>query len=382
MRVLHVLPTCDFTGPANVCFEVCRGLTEAGVAAHILSLRPAMPAARDCAQATGVPVTELQMGGFWDRSVVAPLRQAVADLHPDVVHGHGLRPDTLVAPLARQAGVPRIVSTVHNSLLEDYTFTYGSRALAMAMYLWQRRGLEAHHDAVVFICEAARRHVMDRRWAPLRPRCARVILNGRHVPTFEAARAAGPARDIAALRQAGVPLVGCVGRLSSRKNMAMVVRAVAELRGLPCRLVLVGAGEDESLLRDLVQTLGLGERVVFLGQRDDVPRVLAGLDILALSSHVEGTPLAVVEAMLSGLAVVATAVGGVPEVIRDGETGLLAPPGDQPAFTQQLGRLAADPDLRARLGEAARDHARTHLSAQAMTAQYLRLYQELLDQKR
>jgi hypothetical protein len=155
MRVMHVVPTYDFAGPSTVCFGICRSLATMGLQVHIISLRPPDPAAMPRLERAGIECHSLNMGGLWDRRPSGPLRELFRDLKPDVVHGHGLRPDVLVAPVARHSGVSLVVSTVHCSLLEDYGMAAPSRVAAWAAYLWQRRALERYTDAVVFVSGAA-----------------------------------------------------------------------------------------------------------------------------------------------------------------------------------------------------------------------------------
>jgi glycosyltransferase involved in cell wall biosynthesis len=118
-------------------------------------------------------------------------------------------------------------------------------------------------------------------------------------------------------------------------------------------LVLVGLGPLEAELKALAAGLGVADRVLFPGSRDDVYRLLPALDVFALSSRFEGLPIALLEAMATGVAPVATTVGGIPEVITDGQNGLLVDPGDPSALAAALGRVLGDDELRAHLGAAA-----------------------------
>lgn len=121
--------------------------------------------------------------------------------------------------------------------------------------------------------------------------------------------------------------------------------------------MLIGAGPLESRLRAHADELGVTDSVLFAGSRPDVPALLPGLDVFTLSSRQEGLPVALMEAMTSGLPAVVTRVGGMPEVLDDGDQGLLVEPGDPAALAAALGRLADDRELRERLGAAARERA-------------------------
>jgi glycosyltransferase involved in cell wall biosynthesis len=173
------------------------------------------------------------------------------------------------------------------------------------------------------------------------------------------------------------PTILEVARLADVKGQQTLLHAVA---GLAATVVLVGrdleqAGAYENELRAEAEGLGVSDRVVFAGYRDDVAGLLAGCDVFCLPSFAEGLPLVVLEAMAQGKPVVATSVGGTPELVRDGETGLLVPPGDVEALQRALALLLGDGPLARRLGEAGRERVRTAFSAAAMEAEILRIYE-------
>jgi glycosyltransferase involved in cell wall biosynthesis len=170
-----------------------------------------------------------------------------------------------------------------------------------------------------------------------------------------------------------------VGRFAPPKNHALLIEAFAQVRAhTPLYLLLVGGGELEDAVRQQVAGLGLQERVRFLGVRADVPAILNASDVFVLSSRWEGNPLSVMEAMAAGLPVVSTAVGGVPELVREGETGLLVPSGDAAALARALQALVDDPARREAMGKAARQHAITHFDIRHTVRQYEALYERLL----
>jgi glycosyltransferase involved in cell wall biosynthesis len=156
-----------------------------------------------------------------------------------------------------------------------------------------------------------------------------------------------------------VPLVGVVGRLEPQKGHAYLFEAwpsiVAEFPD--ARLLVVGDGSLRPRLQARAQELGVAGSVLFAGFRADIPRVLDAIDVLALPSLYEGMPLTAIEASAMGRPVVATAVDGTPEVVVEGETGLLVSPGDPAGLANALCRLLGDPAGRARLGRAGRARA-------------------------
>ncbi|PIV72222.1 MAG: hypothetical protein COW56_10360 [Rhodocyclales bacterium CG17_big_fil_post_rev_8_21_14_2_50_68_7] len=174
-------------------------------------------------------------------------------------------------------------------------------------------------------------------------------------------------------------MVLMVGILRSVKRHELAFEALARLRDeLPAmRLVLAGDGPCREALREHASTSGVADRVIFLGHREDVPDLLAASDALLLSSRSEGVPQAVTQALGCGLPVVATRVGGVPELVIHERTGLLAQPGDAAGIAEALLRLARDPVLALRLGTAGREHVQRHFSLDAMLDATERLFDEI-----
>jgi glycosyltransferase involved in cell wall biosynthesis len=171
-----------------------------------------------------------------------------------------------------------------------------------------------------------------------------------------------------------------VARLDALKDHATAIRAIERVaRHRPdARLVLVGEGPEEGTIRAEVRRRSLESRVVFLGLRSDVPRLLPAADVFLLTSVSEGIPVTLIEAMGAALPVVATRVGGVGEVVDDGVTGLLSPAGDDAGLAEQILRLAGRPEERKRMGRSGRERARAMFTEEQMHEGYLRLYQEML----
>ncbi len=178
------------------------------------------------------------------------------------------------------------------------------------------------------------------------------------------------------------PVVGTVGRLETRKGTAVLLEAAARLvkKELPdLRVVVVGDGPLRDELRALAAQLGIGDRVLMLGDRSDVPDVLAALDVFVLPSRTEGMSNALLEAMAAALPVVATAVGGNPEVVSTETTGVLVPPDDMMSLADAILRLATSPTLAAQLGAAARRHVEERYGARAMVRRLETVYMAVAD---
>jgi glycosyltransferase involved in cell wall biosynthesis len=275
------------------------------------------------------------------------------------------RPDVLLAlmkkdvrlsvPAARLLGIPAVVRHAN-----DQPLPAGPR------------GRLLYGGAVTHVtnAEATRRTILAS--APwLRPESVEVIYNGLDPAPFEAAR------PVALELPPGAVRFGYVGSFEPRKGLRVLAqawRSVAE--SLPdAHLLLAGKGSEERVLR---QMLAGAPRVHWLGYRRDVPSVMAALDVLALPSFVEGAPNVVQEAMAAGLAVIATAVSGTPELVCDGEHGLLVPSGDAAALAGALTKLAGDAELRARLAAAGHARVRAEFTLERMLDRYEALFSRVV----
>jgi glycosyltransferase involved in cell wall biosynthesis len=279
---------------------------------------------------------------------------------PAVLHANSSKAGILGRLAATVAGVPVRVFTVHG-----WAFRAHSGAAAL-LYLWADRLLAP--VTAMTICVAQSDLDAGLRARTCRPGRATVIRNG-------------VALDAPATRRSGGgPLrVVSVARLRAPKDVLTLVRAVALLPPGGVRALVVGDGPERSELSAEIGRLGLDGAVDLAGERDDVAELLAAADVFVLPSRSEGLPMSVLEAMAAGLPVVASAVGGVPELVEDGETGILVPPGRPDALAAALGGLAADPALRARLGAAGRRRAEARFGIEACRRAHVQLYRELLE---
>src|SRR4051812_3962751 len=281
---------------------------------------------------------------FW--SLVAILRAE----KPDLVHAHMPISGFLARLAAWIAGVPKVAYTCHGFLFNHTSSSLPRRALSFAMEWIAARVT----DVFLTVSEAEARDARRLHIAA----SAEPVRNGRNPAIFRP----DPAARARIRAELGVPedraVIIAVSRLVWHKGypeLAAAMRTVPE-----AELWVVGERLDTDRGADMVALLrsaGLGYRLRMLGYRTDVPALLAAADIFTLPSRFEGLPMSVIEAMLTGLPVVATNVRGPAEQVIDGETGLLVAPGDADALGAALCRLTRDPDLRARLGQAGRHRA-------------------------
>jgi glycosyltransferase involved in cell wall biosynthesis len=225
-------------------------------------------------------------------------------------------------------------------------------------------------DAVIAVCEAARQQAI----AEGTP--------AEKIETIYNSVEAQPAPDRSTRLFAGSPVIGTVGRMDSYKGQAYLIGAlpVVLIEFPDARFVLIGDGPERECLQSSAERLGVGDRVSFLGTRSDVSVLMSQLDLFVLPSLLEGFPNAVLEAMAARLPIVATRVGGVPELIEDGRTGLLVEPGSAQALAEAIIRIWTDHDLRRGCATAAHEAVRTKYcpqrEAEDTEAVYLRLLAE------
>jgi glycosyltransferase involved in cell wall biosynthesis len=235
-------------------------------------------------------------------------------------------------------------------------------------------------DLSLAITPEVQNYVIKECW--LKPTRVRVVANGVDWARLQQARPRESVR-----RELGLPLdavvVGLVARLDHRaKGHLELLQAMAQLRETyPFHALLVGGGKREEEMRALAASLGLAGEAHFLGHRRDIPDLLHAMDIFVLPSYSEGVSLAMLEAMAVGLPVIVSRVGGLPEVVRDGENGLLVPPRDHHALAQALARLLADPAWSRELGDRARQLVRESYSLERQGREINQIYLELAAEK-
>jgi glycosyltransferase involved in cell wall biosynthesis len=300
------------------------------------------------------------------RSEIAPMddRRALADLRAclkgfDVVHTHSSKAGALGRTAAHQLGVGRIVHTFHGFPFHQFQSWPRRRA-----YIEIERRVGRFTAVFLAVGPAVAAEAITRRIAP--PERVRTI----GVGLTKALDAPGAHDRAEARRVLGVPpgmrVVGTVGRLAFQKGPEDFVRALAGLGRADVFGVWIGDGPLHAKIERLAAKQGMSGRMLFTGERNDVEALLPGLDIFAMASLYEGLPCAIVEAMGTGLPVIATAVNAVPDIVIAGDTGLLVPPGRPELLSRAVGYLLDNPAEAARLGAAARDRLGTELSAAAL----------------
>jgi glycosyltransferase involved in cell wall biosynthesis len=369
MRILFLSTSMGMGGADSQLLVAAQDLQARGHEILVVSMTPLGPMGLR-ARASGIATESLEMRrGIPDPRALARLIRIVRAWQPDVIHSHMVHANLMARALQLAAPVPALISTIHN--------IYEGSALLMAAY----RLTNGLVDRMTIISEAAAERFIRERIIPRD--LLRVVPNGVDPELYRQPaevrdglrRALGLGEEFAWL---------AVGRFETAKDYPNMLRAFASVRERHPEAVLLLAGrgalqgETESLARDLQ----VGPAVRFLGVRDDVAALVSAADGYLMSSAWEGMPMVLLEAAAGGLPVVTTRVGGTAEVVLDGESGYLAPPGDSPALASAMLRLMnlSEAERRA-LGERGRDHIRTNYGLHRVVERWEELYREVLAEK-
>jgi glycosyltransferase involved in cell wall biosynthesis len=373
IRVLHLITSLDRGGAENhlLALMTHANRTELEFETAVLcgegELVPTFRAA-------GIPVHLLKARSRFDPLALRRLVALLRERRPDVVHSHLFRADIYGGLAIGQLTPPRpfLVSTRHN---DDRFFL--NPFVGLVHYL-----LSARQDMIIAISDHVAHFTIAR--GVRHPGRVRRVYHGLRPPDTSALEREGQR----VRREIGIAetdfLVGNVGRLAPQKGQRHLIEAMPLLleRVPTAHAVIAGGGDLEPYLRELSEELGVAERVHVLGPRPDAPALMHAINVFAMPSIWEGFGIVLLEAMAAGRPIVASRVATIPEVVVDGETGLLVPAGDAAALADALARVAEDPDLARRLGEAGRDRLRRHFSVEKMVGDTETLYRELLESER
>lgn len=285
----------------------------------------------------------------------------------DVVHTHSAKAGAIGRVAAHRAGVPVIVHTYHGFPFHEF-----QSAARRAAYVAVERRLAQITDVVLAIGRGVATEALRRGLA--RPSTLRVVapvVDTRTVRRSVHTRAA--ARQLLGLADE-TTVVGTVGRIDYQKAPEHLVEAAGRMRRNDVTFVWIGSGPGLANLQRLVQARGLGDRFTLVGERDDVPALLPGLDLFVMASRYEGLPCAVVEAMRCGLPVVATAVNSVPDLVVPGESGLLVPPARPATLAATLDGLLDDPVTAERLARRGQELVGSSFDATALATTLNEVY--------
>ena len=365
-RILHLFVTLPVGGAENLLLSILGKLDPTGFSSVVCCIGE-KGAVGEQVIGRGFPLVELgflDRGGY-DRRVVPALADLIRHEKIDLVHSHLYHANFYGRLAAKKAGVP-CVASIHNT----YTKPKWHRCLI-------NRYLARHTAAIIAGSEEIRRDII--RYDHVAESLVTVIPNSVDLTRSESTLSRVEARQRLGLAPDAVVL-GTVGRLEEQKGHRFLIDAVGLLRerGIRCTLLLVGEGRLESQLRAQTAQLGLEDGVRFLGTRGDLGDLFRAMDLFVMPSLWEGLSLAMLSAMAAGLPVVATTVGGVPQVLGNDEYGYTVAPADPGALADRIASCFANPDATVALGKKGARQVRENYSDEAMVRRLERVYERVL----
>jgi glycosyltransferase involved in cell wall biosynthesis len=383
IRVLRVIARLNMGGPALHVAYLSAGLARRGYETTLVagSLARGEGSMAYVAEEPGVDVVRLdalsrEIAPIRDALSILRLARLIREQRPRILHTHTAKAGTvgrLAALLAGDARPEVVVHTFHGHVLRGYFGPVKSTAFRLLERLLARVTTrliavspQVRDDLVALGVASAEKFSVVRLGIELDERLDTAVPGA----DARARLGIGPERFV----------VGWVGRMTGVKRTDDVLEALRLLRerGIDAVLLMVGDGPDRHHVEERASELGIVRHCLFLGYQEDVSGWYRAFDAMILPSANEGTPVVVIEALAAGCPVVATSVGGVPDVVREGIDGFLVPPRDTEALAERLARLAQDPELRARMGAAGRESVPPRYAVERLVGDIDELYRSLL----
>jgi len=374
-KILFLVDDFSQGGAARVVETLIKGLSLDPCSRPGTSFRPLLA----CLDAVGEPGEDLRQQGvkvFYlrrrpgvDWGLIPRLAKLIRREDIALVHAHQYTAYFYGALAAILAGFVKVIFTEHGR-------HYPDRRKPLQVLL-NKFILIPCTAAVTAVSKAVKQSLVTYEGIP--PERIRTLLNGIEVERFRLAGDNLKQRARLGCKPAEL-LIGMVARLGQEKDHITLLQAMPLVcRQTPsARLLIIGDGPKRKELEQLASSLDLGDQVIFTGKRQDIPELLAMLDLVVLSSFYEGTSVSLLEAMAAGKAVIASRIGGNPQVVVEGESGLLFKPGDSRELAQKMVYLLADVSLRKQMGEQGRKRAEELFSGSQMVKKYEGLYHEIL----
>jgi glycosyltransferase involved in cell wall biosynthesis len=363
VKVLLLVVGLDVGGTEAHVLELASRIDQSTFEVVVCSLKPLGRLGRElCAR--GIRVVTLNGAGKFDVRVLGRLRRVLLTERPDVIQAFLFWANIAARLLSRLVIRCSVISSYHDEVVPEGWF---NRMIDRATMKWTK---------YIVCCSAAVQTSVRQRIGGTQEQCV-VIPFGVDADRF--CDVAGMLEDTIVL-ESGLPVIGSVCRLvEPKKGIKYLLEAVAQLEqeaGKPvCQVLLVGEGPARQSIRTLSERLGISPRVSFLGVRRDIPEILSLMNIFLLPSLYEGFGIAILEAMAAGKPVVATTVGGIPEFVIPGQSGLLVPPGDALALARAIKQLLDEPEKARAMGSQGQKHVRQHYSIGSMVRRHEQLYE-------
>lgn len=367
-RVLQLISSSGYFGAENVMLQLSTELRAMG---HDVTVgvfnnrhRPNTEVA-DAARGFSLPVAVFDCGGKVDIKTVFKIVGFVKKQSIDIIHSHGYK-SSIYAYLANIFTRRRLVVTCHNWIISNSK---------LKLYTYLDKMFIKRFDAVVSVSSSVRDLLLE---SGVDERRIHLVANGIDTKKF-ASGCNGKVAFNGRNKGPGTKFIGTVGRLSQEKGHIYLLRAAKKVLAVfpDCYFVLVGDGVLREALENEAQSLGIREHVIFTGRREDIPEVLTSLDIFTLPSLTEGLPMSLLEAMASGTPVVASKVGDIPVLLKDGALGALVEPTDWQALAAAILQYLKNPCEAEKVSANARKEIMNHYSSAQMAERYIGIYKTI-----
>jgi glycosyltransferase involved in cell wall biosynthesis len=369
-RVLYLITELNPGGAQVVLFRLLSRLDLCKYDPQVVCFYNGNSFIADNIRNLGIPVTDIGFSKPWKFIRLWRLWMKLKGERPIILHCWLFHANLVGRLLGYCLKVPVIITSRRNVVLIG-KFREQLKCLTRKM-----------DDAIIAVCDLARNAEIE--GTKVNPEKVITIYNGIDVNNFEIIPFKAKMNSCFGGGENPESIIlGSVGRLCAQKGFIFLINALDLLveENPYIKLIIVGEGKMRSTIENHVQKLGLSENVQFLGYQNNILEILRSMDIFVLPSLWEGMPNAILEAMAAGLPVVATNVGGTPEVVVDGETGFLVPPRDPEALANAIQRLIDDPELRKKFGQAGRERVERHFTIQETVRKTEELYLRLLAEK-
>ncbi|MBI5071375.1 glycosyltransferase [Candidatus Falkowbacteria bacterium] len=358
IKIIHIITGLPFGGAETMLFDLARRLSADNFEVKVATAVRGGPLVQDFKEA-GIEVRIFEKRGKIGLGLIFKLWRFLRREKPDIVHTHLFGGDTWGRIAAVLARVPIIISTEHNTNLDE---GWAKRKL--------KKFLSHFTKKIVAVSEAVKNYsvVYDK----IRAKKIVVVQNGIDLEKF----ISSSEKDFG-----DPPIIGVVGRLEEQKGYKYLFEALNLIKTIPWILWVVGDGSKKSELERLAKDLNLRERIIFLGARRNIAEILNQIDIFVLPSLWEGLGIAVLEAAAAGKPIVASRVGGIPEIIEEDRTGILVEPKNVKSLADGLEHILLGSAEAKEMGARARAMAEEKFGVEKMVGSYENLYKELVNKK-
>lgn len=354
-RILHLLTLAELGGMEASVLPMIQKMDPKAFQCEIAVLRGSGPMTERWREA-GISVTHLNVSCSWNPFLLRKLVHLFRQGRYDVITLYGVTVNVLGRLAGWMAGQPGLVGVIRG---------FSNERSISQIRLWLDRLTFPLINCYVSNSQAVIDHLIKEGFSPEK---LKLVNTGLSTELYDSAPSVDEARRQLGIGGGSPPVIACVGNLRPVKDHFLLLQACSDLKrkGYEFLLLLIGAGPEEELVRKGIEQLSLSNFVLLMGQREDIPTVLAASDIFVLSSIWEGLPRSIMEAMASSLAVVATDAGGVRELVVDGRTGYVVPVGQTKSLADKIAILLSNSRKRQEMGEAGYMRVKEHFSEEKM----------------